>query len=330
MITDVKTSSVSPMLDNPPLWALLGLKSTFTCSQANLAYCGLPLDKQKQSEIRLAWKILRDSHFGSAYKYLRSTKKILEAGFFDDGLDFDDSAYKEDLPNSITPVVKISDHLKKLSIHRLKKKKLAVLLTTGAFSPIHNGHVQMMNVAKRELEHRGFEVLGGYISPSHDEYVSQKNNGDAALSLQHRLHLCDLTLIKSTWLMSDDWEAKQRVSVPYTEVIRRLEKYLAESIQIAVPIEVVYVMGSDNAAYTRAFIHLGRCICVERFGYKKPFEQLSNEKNIKDNDRIIFVKYEKSLLRLSSNAIRHGQSSSLDPEIEKNYLSLKNDRKFKD
>ena len=59
-------------------------------------------------------------------------------------------------------------------------KKKAILLSTGSLNPIHEGHVQMLKLAKMHLETKGYEVVGGSISPTHDEYVqkSTKMNTD--------------------------------------------------------------------------------------------------------------------------------------------------------
>jgi nicotinamide mononucleotide adenylyltransferase len=46
-----------------------------------------------------------------------------------------------------------------------------VLLTTGALNPVHRGHVAMFDKARVSLEAAfGLEVVGGFLSPSHDLY----------------------------------------------------------------------------------------------------------------------------------------------------------------
>ena len=50
-----------------------------------------------------------------------------------------------------------------------------MLLSTGALNPVHLGHVAMFDRARDALESQhGFEVVGGFLSPSHDTYLSGK------------------------------------------------------------------------------------------------------------------------------------------------------------
>ena len=46
--------------------------------------------------------------------------------------------------------------------------KNIILVTTGGFSPIHEGHLHTLNIAKKELEKKGYHIAGGYLSPSHE------------------------------------------------------------------------------------------------------------------------------------------------------------------
>lgn len=52
--------------------------------------------------------------------------------------------------------------------------KPALLLTTGSMSPIHQGHIAMMFTARERIEQEGFQVVHGWISPSHDLYTEPK------------------------------------------------------------------------------------------------------------------------------------------------------------
>lgn len=50
---------------------------------------------------------------------------------------------------------------------------------TGAYSPIHIMHIHMLEIAKQHLEGLGtYEVVAGFVSPSHDHYVSRKLGPD--------------------------------------------------------------------------------------------------------------------------------------------------------
>ena len=88
-----------------------------------------------------------------------------------------------------------------------ENKKL-VLVGTGSFSPIHLGHLKMFDFAKDWLEKRGYEVVGGFISPKHDNYLQGKL-GDEFIPLQHRAEMIKRALVTHPWIQLDTWEARQ-------------------------------------------------------------------------------------------------------------------------
>jgi hypothetical protein len=54
------------------------------------------------------------------------------------------------------------------SVHRI------VLLTTGAMNPVHLGHLNAMERARQHMTSLGYHVVGGFMSPTHDDYVRPK------------------------------------------------------------------------------------------------------------------------------------------------------------
>ncbi len=66
---------------------------------------------------------------------------------------------------------------------------LAIIVTTGSFSPLHEGHIDAMVAAKKYVECLGYNVIQGIISLSHDGYVSYKNNGLAKLHIGSRTQI---------------------------------------------------------------------------------------------------------------------------------------------
>jgi hypothetical protein len=63
-----------------------------------------------------------------------------------------------------------------------------ILIATGAYSPIHIMHIHMLEAAKTHLEqvHKGkYDVVAGFVSPSHDNYVSWKLRDDW-IPIEHR------------------------------------------------------------------------------------------------------------------------------------------------
>lgn len=117
-------------------------------------------------------KLLSDHLYGKLLQNYESMKYIESAGFFFDSTP-DDETHIQDSKFFCTPV-------HKLQTTKFNVEKPVILLSTGSFSPLHDGHIHMMERAKEILESKGYSVVGGYLSPSHDEYVSSKDGG-----LQH-------------------------------------------------------------------------------------------------------------------------------------------------
>ena len=104
------------------------------------------------------------------------------------------------------------------------------MLNTGSYSPIHFGHLQMMELAYETLS-KDFTVLGGYFSPSHDSYVSTKYSGTAAYHADARIDLCENLIYGHPYLMIDPWEARYNdVPINFTNVIIHLKRLLSKYI----------------------------------------------------------------------------------------------------
>lgn len=198
------------------------------------------------------WKLARD-------RYLRPLCErhgegaALEAGFF-----FDDDPKDERLDD----VELLCTPFPKRALPASPGARPVVLLTTGALCPVHAGHVAMMERARDAAEAAGFDVLGGYLSPGHDDYVALKC-GRAAIPAHERLQQCAEVARRSGWLSVDPWEAlHRRVSVNYTDVAARLRSYLQWHVDPSV--DVLYVCGGDNARFAYAFTEEGGCVVVGR------------------------------------------------------------------
>jgi nicotinic acid mononucleotide adenylyltransferase len=235
------------------------------------------------------WKVKRDSYYNSLYPLLGQSG-IEEAGFFYDSastdIDINDSLnwlctpfYFPKLPNTKNP---------------------CVLLSTGAFCPIHEGHIEMMTLAKKALEADGYEVLGGYLSPGHDAYISQKAGNDA-IPIQKRIAAVQKMILEQNmqdWLMVDPWEGLFcSVAVNFTDVMQRLSNYLAQHLGQEIP--VFYVCGGDNARFALTFMQKGHCVVVGRPPYEDAF--LKYQKQFNKHPRIFWVEAHNPI---NSSAIR--------------------------
>lgn len=209
------------------------------------------------------------------YSHLEEFPELLqEAGWFDDRQDLDTrkSFYNTDF--FCTP------------LHKLKKPKTnnpVVLLSTGGFSPLHNGHINMMEVAFETLSQQGVDIVGGYFSPSHDNYVLKKHS--KTFCIEERIKSIEFKIHSHPYLMSCLWEAVlNKEAINFTDVIQRLEDYLRKYYHPNV--SICYVFGSDNQGFIRAFEKLGMCVCVSRDEKLKP----ELEKIIDSNqNRLFFI-----------------------------------------
>ena len=82
-------------------------------------------------------------------------------------------------------------------------------------NPIHLGHIQMMELAKKTVEDQGWTVLQGVISPSHDKFVIPKAM-DMNTTFAGANDRCDMVeaLIEGNeacdWLSVGHWESSSK------------------------------------------------------------------------------------------------------------------------
>jgi nicotinic acid mononucleotide adenylyltransferase len=153
-------------------------------------------------------------------------------------------------------------------INFLKKsdsKKKCILLSTGAHCPMHEGHIMAMEYSKQFLEKQGWDVIGGYLSPGHDEYIKDKTK-EEYMPIHDRLDYAN-KLLRTDWLAIDPWEGLFAPgAVNYTTVVYRLQQYIKYWLEE--DITIFYVCGADNARFHRVFkgTDIQMCI-VTRSGY---------------------------------------------------------------
>ncbi len=138
-------------------------------------------------------------------------------------------------------------------------KPLAVLLSTGALNPIHQGHVQLLELVASALQDR-FQIVGGYLSPSNDLYLRGKFGCAAVkgpfrkesdwMEGEDRLACCDLALHDHPFIDVGRWETAQTKRWPdFPEVCQNLSSFIndpANSQFQGRPVMVLYCCGSDH------------------------------------------------------------------------------------
>lgn len=250
------------------LWNYLNINKDFNYFEIDNIYRNIT---NKNKNTYLAWKILRDRFYSKVYKKYESIDMCYKAGFIDDNINIENIDFYN-LQLLTTPYGKLFNNLEN------NDKTPIVLLSTGGFAPLHDGHIEMMEVAKKELQKRGYNVIGGYFSPSHDKYVLTKPL--ISETYEYRLQKCQEKIQNNDWLMIDPFECKYvNTYVNFTDIINRLELYLQKYIDKR--IKVAYVFGSDNLDFMYCFENDGIGICVERDLNNKNFQLMKNKnKNI--------------------------------------------------
>lgn len=271
------------------LWDILNLDKDFKSADVDMAYNKI---ENKTDKVKLAWKILRDEYYSEVYKKYLSIDIVIKAGFILDSIDWEDINYYN-LNLLTTPVSKIMENIKEKDI-----SNPVVLLTTGGFDPIHEGHLYMMDFAKKVLEENGYHVVGGYLSPSHESYISTKPY--YKINPYERLDRCQECVKDSNWLMIDPFESIYvKTYVNFTDIIQRLELYLKKHINPN--IQVAYVFGGDNSEFMYCFENKGIGICIERDGYSEKFNQMKSKCKGKNN---FFINNKSIVSTYSSRHIR--------------------------
>ncbi len=260
-----------------------------------------------KGDLRIAWKIAQDPYYWNAFKHYKSLETIENAGFFDDGLTPGTLESLKDVNILSTPLGHIQNQIKALKDNHISpQKQLVVLMTSGCFAPVHDGHVAMMETAKKTLEENGYHVLGGFFSPAHDDYVSTKGDDARRLTAAHRIMLLDKVLQDTPWLNVDPWAARYTpTDINFTDTCERMKDYLHAHINSDVPIEVAYVCGADNIAFTQSFVSKGLSVCVKRPGYSADFNQIISDMGLNNNERILFSQTKG--VEASSSDVRNGR-----------------------
>lgn len=256
---------------------------------------------------QLIEKALKDPLFGSAFRAHQSVDLLKQSGFFNDNTPDDYDYTSTGTPNWLTTPTH------KLILPTQSKTKNIVLLATGAFAPLHEGHIAMMEAAKQACEEQGYFVMGGYLSPSHDIYLNRKIENTT--SAAERVFFAQQTIQHHPWLMIDPWEAiYNSFEVTYSTVISRLKSYLEKHISSSDAIKVAYVFGSDNAAFAFAFLEKGMAVCIERPGYEELAKQIFQDERIANRKNILF--YTNGMLpKISSTEIRNSLKHNSSDEL---------------
>jgi len=290
------------------------LNLTFNSSEKEIISAWQNLPKElKSKEHHLVVKALLDPYYHEMLKFYPNINQLLPGGFFDDHLEPGNFDFKEKL--FCTPVHKIINRFQEL---KNSHKPFVIMLNTGSYSPIHFGHLQMMELAYEKLS-KDYTVLGGYFSPSHDSYVSTKYSGTATYNSDARIDLCENFVAEHPYISIDPWEARYNDrAINFTNVILRLKKIFNKVLNV--PIEIAYIFGSDNAGFTWAFLKDDISVSFERPNYELQYETVKNDINLNKKKHYFINKKNNNY---SSKLIREGSLHFLSDKVKSLYFEFK-------
>eukprot|EP00913_Durusdinium_trenchii_P018749 g17619.t1 len=120
-------------------------------------------------------------------------------------------------------------------------------------NPLHRGHAQLIHQAVDRLHKEGYDVVGAWLSPSHDGYVQPKalKMGTIGLSALFRLEAARRAVLEDELLSIGSWEAKKPGRWPdYPEVAMALQRKLRKvekAWNLTQGFKVFYACGTDHA-----------------------------------------------------------------------------------
>lgn len=214
-----------------------------------------------------------------------------------------------------------------IKARRAKDKPAAVLVSTGSYSPIHAGHVGIMEVAKRYVESLGYSVVQGVISPSHDAYVSTKYGGQAKMHVGIRAQRIFEAVEDSDWLVQDRMEGEMlSCAVNFYTVLKHVRDYLiTHHPAVSDNTPIFYVYGSDNVGFSDAFIdnepYQGVCVARADASLEEVKETYAKNANLH------FIHHTEEFGHHSSTRVRAelAKSSSLTIEEDKGLYLVRAD-----
>jgi len=214
------------------------------------------------------------------HKYEPYYKELTAQGALDSGYfvpNHDRINWKTHVTLPCTPI----NFLKKVS----DCENPAIIISTGAHCPMHEGHIEMMVNAEKHLSQNGYTVIGGYMSPGHDEYIKHKT-GDNWMPIHDRIRWANEQLKDYPWLAIDPWEGVFAPgAVNFTSVVYRLQLYIKKFYKPAKNVKIFFVCGADNARFMMPFENTDiGVVVIKRPGYDGVISQYEN----RESDNIIF------------------------------------------
>lgn len=262
-----------------------------------------------------------DKYYQKAYSFLKELNILNESGYLNN--DHEEKYYYDNIDKKfLLNTDNIYQYIK--SFDDVPVGEINIILTTGCFAPLHQGHLQMLEHARETIEQEtGERVIQGYIALDNDSYVQQKTSMYSTID---RVQYAESLISTKEWLNIDYWTSYHvSENVNFTTVYEHLKNYLEYQYPDNI-FKIWYVFGSDHYLYANAFSEHGNAICIKRGGYDQEYKKEHLFPNI--HKRVIFSSMP-STIEESSTRIRNNKNlSNIKPrEQHGNKLWIRNDIK---
>ena len=189
-----------------------------------------------------------------------------------------------------------------------------ILITTGAYCPIHKMHIEMHEIARKYIEDTfDAKVVGSLLSASHDSYLKAKltNNceGKLWLNVDTRIKLIDIAISEHPMLEQDLFEPMAPNFMSFIEIIRLRQSFfdwLSLRHQTRVP-KLVMLVGEDTLPYVYPKLpkeNLGLAVIQREKNLKSCASNWPNLTIDKQWEETVFLVKHESHLDVSSSLIR--------------------------
>jgi len=118
-------------------------------------------------------------------------------------------------------------------------------------------------------------VVGGYISPSHDQYAADKLLTEGIKAV-HRVAMTGIASNTSDWISSSSWESLgNKEFVSFSKVLRAVDNYIKASIHTAT-VRIMYLCGADLIIRCGGIDKVGdyNIVAVGRPGYSNDLKRI--------------------------------------------------------
>ena len=121
-------------------------------------------------------------------------------------------------------------------------RPLVVLLACGSYSPVTAMHMLLFETAKNHLmyETAALDVVGGIISPVHDNYGKP-----SLVPAQHRINMTRAATASSTWISTSAWETSQTGWTTTCATMAAYSRFIHDASLYPTPPRLVLLCGAD-------------------------------------------------------------------------------------